>query len=72
MSNEYRAAYFGMTVLTAPEDAHLSDAQLKEKALEEAIRADIIDMVETDSSAAYPRVTRADFDDRLAIGLWSA
>lgn len=70
MTNSYRAAYYAETVLTLPEHAHLSDDALRAEALAEAQRADIIDMDETDSETAHPRLTRAEFDAGLRIGEW--
>jgi len=71
MSTTYRAAYIGHTVLTAAEHAGLSDDALRAEAMAEAQRADIIDMRETDPEAAHPRLTVAEFNDRLAIGDWT-
>ncbi len=71
MKTTYRAAWFKGTVLTGPEHAALSDADLCAEALAFALSADIIDLVETDPETAYPRLTRAQFDDGLTIGDWT-
>ncbi len=71
MKTTYRAAWFKGTVLTGPEHAALSDAELCAEALSFAIEAGIIDLVETDPETAFPRLTREQFDAGLTIGDWT-
>lgn len=70
----YRAAIWGDgqadTVLTRPEHAGMSDEDLLQEALAEALRAGLVDLEESDPEAAYPLLTRAQFDAGLYIGTW--
>lgn len=58
------------TLLTGPEHADLPEHRLREEALAEAERADIIDMAASTDEEAAPRITLAKFDASLEIGEW--
>ena len=76
MSTTFRAAYYSSstgqeTLLTGPEHSHLTDSEIESKAIESAIDAGLVDMDETDSEAAFPKLTREDFLAGLSIGDWT-
>lgn len=73
----YRAAVFRTSdtdvgvAMTGPEHAHLSDEALRAQARSAALRAHLIDTLETDPQKAFPRLTWARFEAGLSIDDWT-
>lgn len=61
----YRAESGDEQVMTAPEDAHLSDEELIERAMAEAHAAGLI-------GDEWPRVPEEEYRARLYVGEWVA
>lgn len=66
MAATYRAAYVGDVVLTTPEQAALSDSELREAAKAEAFRCGLIGQ-DTEAN----QMSEEEFDDALRVGEWT-
>jgi hypothetical protein len=71
----YRAAWLATPAgdcvpLTGPDEAHMTDDQLRAAAFRQALRAGIYD--DSCPNASWPHLSRIEFDEQLTIGDWPA
>lgn len=70
MPTTYRAAYYKNWVLTSPDQAHLSDAELIEEAVKAAYAGDVV--CKSTDDPDEPRLTEQALREGLRIGEWTS